>query len=54
MAKRAAEVWIVSVLRCADGTLYTGITKEKGQLEPECAAIQFTGDPPALAVASST
>ena len=28
MAKRAAEVWFVYVLRCADGTLYTGITKD--------------------------
>lgn len=28
VAKRAAEVWFVYVLRCADGTLYTGITKD--------------------------
>ena len=28
MAKRAAEVWFVYILRCADGTLYTGITKD--------------------------
>ena len=28
MAKRAAEVWFVYVLRCADGSLYTGITKD--------------------------
>ena len=28
MAKRAAEVWFVYMLRCADGTLYTGITKD--------------------------
>ena len=31
MAKRAAEVWFVYVLRCADGTLYTGITKDLGR-----------------------
>jgi predicted GIY-YIG superfamily endonuclease len=24
----SAEVWFVYVLRCADGTLYTGITKD--------------------------
>jgi len=28
MAKRAAEAWFVYILRCADGTLYTGITKD--------------------------
>ena len=28
MAKRAAEVWFVYILRCADGTLYTGVTKD--------------------------
>ena len=28
MAKRAAEIWFVYVLRCVDGTLYTGITKD--------------------------
>ena len=28
MAKRVAEVWFVYILRCADGTLYTGITKD--------------------------
>ena len=28
MAKRAAEIWFVYILRCADGTLYTGITKD--------------------------
>ena len=28
MAKRAAEVWFVYMLRCADGSLYTGITKD--------------------------
>ena len=28
MAKRAAEVWFVYILRCADGTLYTGITTD--------------------------
>lgn len=28
MAKRAAEVWFVYTLRCADGTLYTGITTD--------------------------
>jgi len=28
MAKRAVEVWFVYILRCADGTLYTGITKD--------------------------
>ena len=28
MAKRVAEVWFVYILRCADGTLYTGITRD--------------------------
>ena len=28
MAKRTAEIWFVYILRCADGTLYTGITKD--------------------------
>jgi predicted GIY-YIG superfamily endonuclease len=28
VAKRAAEIWFVYILRCADGTLYTGITKD--------------------------
>jgi predicted GIY-YIG superfamily endonuclease len=28
MAKQDAEIWSVYVLRCADGTLYTGITKD--------------------------
>ena len=28
MAKRGVEVWFVYILRCADGTLYTGITKD--------------------------
>jgi predicted GIY-YIG superfamily endonuclease len=28
MARRSAEIWFVYVLRCADGTLYTGITKD--------------------------
>jgi predicted GIY-YIG superfamily endonuclease len=28
MAKRAAEIWFVYILRCVDGTLYTGITKD--------------------------
>ena len=28
MAKRGVEVWFVYVLRCVDGTLYTGITKD--------------------------
>ncbi len=28
MAKRAAEVWFVYILRCADGTLYTGSIKD--------------------------
>ena len=28
MPKRAAEVWFVYVLRCADGTLYTGVTRD--------------------------
>jgi len=28
VAKRAAEIWFVYVLQCADGTLYTGITKD--------------------------
>ena len=28
MAKRAAKNWFVYILRCADGTLYTGITKD--------------------------
>lgn len=28
MAKRAAEIWFVYILRCADSTLYTGITKD--------------------------
>lgn len=28
MARRPAEVWFVYILRCDDGTLYTGITKD--------------------------
>ena len=28
MAKRTAEIWFVYILRCVDGTLYTGITKD--------------------------
>ncbi len=28
MAKRLLDVWFVYVLRCADGTLYTGITTD--------------------------
>jgi len=28
VAKRAAEIWFVYILRCVDGTLYTGITKD--------------------------
>jgi predicted GIY-YIG superfamily endonuclease len=28
MTQRAEEVWYVYILRCADGTLYTGITKD--------------------------
>jgi putative endonuclease len=28
VAKRGVEVWFVYVLQCADGTLYTGITKD--------------------------
>jgi len=28
VAKQAAEIWSVYILRCADGTLYTGITKD--------------------------
>jgi predicted GIY-YIG superfamily endonuclease len=28
VAKRTVEVWFVYVLRCAEGTLYTGITKD--------------------------
>ena len=28
MAKRGVEVWFVYILRCVDGTLYTGITKD--------------------------
>ena len=28
MARRPAEVWFVYILRCADGTLYAGITKD--------------------------
>src|SRR4051794_15794869 len=27
-AKRPAEVWFVYILRCRDGSLYTGITKD--------------------------
>jgi putative endonuclease len=28
VAKRGAEIWFVYILRCVDGTLYTGITKD--------------------------
>jgi predicted GIY-YIG superfamily endonuclease len=28
MAKRSTGTWFVYILRCADGTLYTGITKD--------------------------
>ena len=28
MAKRSTGMWFVYILRCADGTLYTGITKD--------------------------
>jgi UV DNA damage endonuclease len=28
MAKRSGGIWFVYILRCADGTLYTGITKD--------------------------
>ena len=28
MAKRPTDAWFVYILRCADGTLYTGITKD--------------------------
>ena len=28
MAKRPVDAWFVYILRCADGTLYTGITKD--------------------------
>jgi predicted GIY-YIG superfamily endonuclease len=28
MKKRLAEKWIVYILRCADGSLYTGIAKD--------------------------
>ncbi len=28
MAKRLLDVWFVYILRCADDTLYTGITKD--------------------------
>ena len=28
MADRAAEVWFVYIIRCADGPLYTGITTD--------------------------
>ena len=28
MAERLLDIWFVYVLRCADGTLYTGITKD--------------------------
>jgi predicted GIY-YIG superfamily endonuclease len=28
MARRSTSTWFVYILRCADGTLYTGITKD--------------------------
>lgn len=28
MAKTSEDKWLVYILRCADGTLYTGITKD--------------------------
>ena len=28
MARRSTGTWFVYILRCADGTLYTGITKD--------------------------
>lgn len=28
MAERSTGTWFVYILRCADGTLYTGITKD--------------------------
>ena len=28
MAKRSTDAWFVYILRCADGTLYTGITTD--------------------------
>jgi predicted GIY-YIG superfamily endonuclease len=28
MAKKPADTWFVYILRCADGSLYTGITKD--------------------------
>jgi predicted GIY-YIG superfamily endonuclease len=28
MSKRSTDTWFVYLLRCADGTLYTGITKD--------------------------
>jgi predicted GIY-YIG superfamily endonuclease len=31
MARRVAEVWFVYILRCVDGSLYTGITKDLGR-----------------------
>ena len=46
MAKRAAEVWFVYVLRCADGSLYTGITKDltrRTQQHNDGAASRYTG-----------
>ena len=31
MARRSAAKWFVYLLRCGDGTLYTGITKDVGR-----------------------
>jgi predicted GIY-YIG superfamily endonuclease len=31
MARRSATKWFVYLLRCGDGTLYTGITKDVGR-----------------------
>ena len=38
----------------ATGSRKATFVEERGQLVPECAAIQFTGNLPAIAVASST
>ena len=45
MARRAAEVWFVYVLRCAAGTMYTGITKDlarRTQQHNDGAASRYT------------
>ena len=45
MAKRAAEIWFVYILRCVDGTLYTGITKDlarRCQQHNDGAASRYT------------